>query len=58
MEKISLADRVRNKKLLVTVKEDRNILHKMKKTANWFGHILRRNWLINYVIKRKEEGRL
>jgi len=34
-------------------KEDRNILRKMK--ANWIGHILHRNCLLNHVIERKIE---
>jgi len=46
MEKISGTDRVVNtrKEVLHTVKEERNILGRIKrKEANWIGHILRRN---------------
>jgi len=40
------------------VKEERNILHKIKRRkSNWIGHILRRNCLIKHVIERKIEGR-
>jgi hypothetical protein len=48
MEKISWTDRVRNAEILHRVKEKRNILHTIKRRkANWIGHILRRNCLIN-----------
>jgi hypothetical protein len=34
--------------------EQRNILHDIsKRKANWFGHILRRNCLLQQVIERK-----
>ena len=43
MEKISWTDHVRNEEVLLRVKEQRNILHKIsKRKANWIGHILRR----------------
>ena len=36
------------------VKEDRNILHTIKrKNANWIGHILRRNCNLKHVIEGK-----
>ena len=42
-KKISRNDRVRNEDVLRRVKEERNILHAMKRRkANWIGHILRR----------------
>jgi hypothetical protein len=54
MEKISWTDHVRNEEVLLTVKEQRNILHEMsKRKANWFGHILRRNVLLQRVIEGK-----
>jgi len=54
MEKISLADRVRNEEVLLRVKEQKNILHEIKKRkANWVGHILRRNFLLKQVIEGK-----
>jgi hypothetical protein len=44
MEKISWTDHVRNEDVLLRVKEQRNILHEIRKRkANWIGHILRRN---------------
>jgi hypothetical protein len=59
MEKFSWTDRVRNEEVLHRVKEDRNILHTIKRRkANWFGHILRRNCLLKHVIKGKLEGRI
>ena len=59
MEKISWTDRVRNEILgLHRVKEERNIVHTIKIwKANWIGHILRRNCLLNDVIEG-EIGRL
>jgi len=40
IEKISWTDHVRNEDVLVRVKEQRNILHEMRKRkANWIGHI-------------------
>jgi hypothetical protein len=48
MEKISWPDRVRNEELLQREKEARNILHTIKRRkADWIGHILRRNCLLN-----------
>ena len=49
MEKISWTDRVRNEEVLHRVKEERNILHTIKRRkANWIGHILRRNCLLKH----------
>ena len=57
MEKISWADHVRNEEVLLTVKEQRNILHEIRKRkANWIGHILRRNCLLQRVIEGKIKG--
>jgi hypothetical protein len=54
MEKISWTDRVRNEEVLLRVKEQRNILHEIsKRKANWIGHILRRNCLLQRVIEGK-----
>jgi hypothetical protein len=45
---------VRNEEVLLTVKEQRNILHEIsKRKANWIGHILRRNFLLQQVIEGK-----
>jgi hypothetical protein len=57
MEKISWTDYVRNKEVLLRVKEQRNILHEIsKRMANWIGHILRRNCLLQQVIEEKIKG--
>jgi len=54
MEKISWTDHVRNKDVLLRVKEQRNILHEIhKRKANWICHILRRNCLLQRVIEGK-----
>jgi hypothetical protein len=42
-----------------TVKEERSILHTIKRTqASWIGHMLRRNWRLKSVIEGKIEGRI
>ena len=57
MEKISWTDHVRNEDVLLRVKEQRNILHEIcKRKANWIGHILRRNCLLQRVIEGKIKG--
>ena len=57
MEKISWTDHVRNEEVLLRVKEQRNILHEIRKRkANWIGHILRRNCLLQRVIEGKKRG--
>jgi len=57
MEKISWTDHVRNEDVLLRVKEQRNILHEVRKRkANWIGHILRRNCLLQWVIEGKIKG--
>jgi hypothetical protein len=54
MEKISWTDHVRNKEVLLRVMEQRNIPHKIcERKANWIGHILRRNSLLQRVIEGK-----
>jgi hypothetical protein len=48
-----------NEEVLHRVKEERNILHTIKRReANWIGHILRRNCLLKHVIEGKLEGRI
>jgi hypothetical protein len=48
---------VRNEKVLLRVKEQRNILHEIRKRkANWIGQILRRNCLLQRVIEGKIQG--
>ena len=45
---------MRNEEVLPRVKEQRNILHEIRKRkANWIGHILRRNCLLRLVIEGK-----
>jgi len=57
MEKISWTDHVRNEDVLLRVKEQRNILHEIcKRKANWIGHILRRNCLLQRVTEGKIQG--
>ena len=48
---------VRKMKKYYRVKEERNILHRIKhRTANWIGHILRRNCLLEHVAEDKRKG--
>jgi len=48
MEKVSWTDHVRNEEALLRVKEQRNILYEISNgKANWIGHILGRNCLLN-----------
>jgi hypothetical protein len=57
MEKISWTEHVRNEEVLLKVKEQRNILHEInKRMANWIGHILRRNCLLQRVNEGKIKG--
>ena len=57
MEKISWTDHVRNDEVLLRVKEQRNILHEIRKRkANWIGHSLRRNCLLQRVLKERYKG--
>ena len=57
MEKISWTDHVRYEEVLLRVKEQRYILHKIsKRKANWIGHILRRNRLLHLAIEGKTKG--
>jgi hypothetical protein len=49
---------VRNEEALHRVKEERNIVHTIKRMmANWIGHILRRNCLLKHVVEGNVEGR-
>jgi len=57
MAVIQTIDHVRNEDVLLRVKEQRNILHEIRKRkANWIGHILRRNCLLQWVIEGKIQG--
>ena len=59
MERISWTDHVRNEEVLLRVNERRNILHEIRKRkANWIGHILRRNRLLQQAIEGKIKGQI
>jgi hypothetical protein len=59
MEKISWTDHVKSEEVLLRVKEQRNILHEIRKRkAKWIGHILRRNCLLQRAIEGKIKGRI
>ena len=50
---------MRNEEVLLRVNEKRNILHEIRKQkANWIGHILRRNYLLQQVIEGKIKGQI
>jgi hypothetical protein len=54
---ISWMYHMRNVEVLLRVKEQRNILHEISKwKANWIGHILCRNCLLQQGIERKIKG--
>ena len=45
--------------MLLRVNEQRNILHEIRKRkANWIGHILHRNCLLQQVIEGKIKGQV
>jgi hypothetical protein len=57
VEKISWTDHVRNEEVLLRVKEQKNIVHEIRKQkANWIGHIFRRNCLLQWVTEGKIQG--
>jgi len=59
VEKSSWTEHVRNVEVLLRVKGQRNILHEIiKRKANWIGHFLRRNCLLQRVIEGKIKGRI
>jgi hypothetical protein len=50
---------MRHEKLLLRVKEQRNILYEIsKRKVNWIGQISRRNWLLRQVIEGKIKGEI
>jgi hypothetical protein len=54
---ISWTDHVRKEEVLLRVKEQRNILHEIRKrNANWIGHILRRNCFLQQDTEGKIKG--
>jgi hypothetical protein len=59
MKRIRWTDRVKNEELLHRIKEERNIIHKLKrKKFNWIDHILRGNCLAKRVIGGKMDGKV
>jgi hypothetical protein len=59
MEKISWTDRLRSGEVIHRVKEDRNVLHTIKRReASWIGYILRSNCLLKQVTEGKIEKRI
>jgi hypothetical protein len=57
MEKISWTDRVNNDAVLHRVKEEINILHKIRRRkANWIEHMLHRNCLLSHIFEGKIIG--
>jgi len=54
MVEIICTSHVRNAKVLQRVKEERNILRTIqRRKANWFGYILRRDCLLNTLLKER-----
>jgi hypothetical protein len=54
MEKFSWTDYVRNEEVLLGVKEQRNILHEIRKRkANWIG-----NFCVESLLQRVIEGKI
>jgi hypothetical protein len=50
---------VRKEEVLYRVKDDRNVLYKIKRRkANWIGQVLGRNCLLKHVIEGQLEGRI
>ena len=50
---------MRNEEVLLRVNEQSDILHEIRKRkANWIGHILRRNCLLQQVIEEKIKGQI
>jgi hypothetical protein len=57
MERISWTDHVRNKEVLLIIKEQRSVLLAISKhKANWIGHILGRNCFLQRVSEGKIKG--
>ena len=56
MEKISWTDCVRNEEVLLRVKEERNIIHTVKRRkADWIGHVLRKNCVLKHYSRKDGE---
>jgi hypothetical protein len=55
MGNIGWTDRVRNEEVLHTVKQERNVVHTIKRRkSNWTGHVLRRNCFVKLVLGKIE----
>ena len=57
IEQIRWKDHVKNEKVLHTVMEEMNILHTLnRRKANWIGHILHKNCLLQHgTVDGKDE---
>jgi len=55
MQKISCTNRVKSEGLLHRHKGEWNIIHTIKRKANWIDHILRRTCLLNRLLRGYEE---
>jgi len=54
LEKITWTDRVKDEAVLREVKVENNVLHTVKRRkANWIGHIVRGNGLVNPLLKER-----
>jgi replicative superfamily II helicase len=53
IEKISWTDHVGHEEMLQRVKKEANILYTIKRKANWIGHKLRRNCLLNKTLLKE-----
>jgi hypothetical protein len=54
MEKINWTGRVNNEAVLHRVKEERNILHTIRRRkASWIEHTLRRHCLLKHIIRNR-----
>jgi len=56
MQKINRTDCGKTEEVFRRVKEEGNVLHTIKRKANWIGHILRRNCFLKHVNEGKIEG--
>jgi hypothetical protein len=57
MGKISWVGRINNETVLHRVKEERNILHSIRRRkAYWIGHMWHRNCLLKHIIEGKIRG--
>jgi len=57
MEKISWTDHVRNEDVFLRVKEQRNILHEIRRRkANWIGHICVETAFYKGLLKERYKG--